>query len=47
MHTVVGVIPQARRETVFIASGRYRICDSSKYYTQHTDASNINFYVTA
>ena len=47
MHTVVGVISQARRETVFIASGGYRMCDSSKYFTQHIDAPSTNFYVTA
>jgi len=47
MHRVVGAISQARREAVFIASVRYKNCDSSKYFTQHMDAPSINFYVTA
>jgi len=45
MHAVVGVIPQARGETVFIASVRYRTCDSSTYFRQYMDEPSINIYV--
>jgi len=47
MHTVVGVISQARRQRVLIVIVRCRNCDSSKYFTQCMEAPSTNFYVTA